>query len=312
MCDRWTALLTCCIFSWVVGNGMAGPPLAEIQKKVADGYAKVDKLSVSYLVYERYVGDEGQYDLGNIEYRFDRATKQLAIGADEGNPSLLIKNNRLFVLAFRKSLSAPTYLAVNKGAAIGWNDVNEAVREVRKDCPLFVEPIGSRFSSVVLPFLDGGMKRLFTEASEVLNGSDPKESLIFEMGNSDAIFAVGANQPKLDPKRGPFCVRTKNGSSTWTYAFDRFSGRLNAARHRAQRAGYRHPWPPIRDSHWQAGIIHGWRLRRPNGSVVRSAGRRETGRNRQSPQNISRSDRSDFEKRYRRYDRISKGSGRVA
>ena len=164
-----------------------------------------------------------------MAFRFDRSKKQLAIGGDEGVAFLLVKNNRLFVRVFRDAQGAPTYLVVEKPTAIGWDDVDAATQAIRMKCPLS-DPVPIRCSCILLPFLDGGMKRLFGEKSEMVNENDSTESMLFAWGNSDCRIGVGLDQPKLDPKRAPLCVRTKSGSAIWTYAFDRFSGMMNAVR----------------------------------------------------------------------------------
>src|SRR5580698_8667034 len=97
--------------------------VATFKQKVVDANAKVDKFSISCLCYERIVGpDDPQLCLGSVEYRFDRATKQFAIGAG-GLPVLYAKNNRLFVLAFREQPfpsehDGSTFLQVSKPAPI--------------------------------------------------------------------------------------------------------------------------------------------------------------------------------------------------
>ena len=223
-------VLACILLPAFVSAGSASPPLESIQKTVVDGYGRIDKLSISCLVYERIVGSEGQLALGTVEYRFDRATKQLAIG-NEGVPALLVKNKTLFVLAFRDENEVPTYLKIEKTAAINSRDVAVALQTVRAKCSLAEPPVCNCSACFASPFLDGGMDSLFSPATKVASDVDPKQALIFQLGHPDSpVFVVDdKSRPKLDPRKSPLCITTKDGSSIWAYAFDRAAGTMIAA-----------------------------------------------------------------------------------
>ena len=211
-------------------EGFADPPSAAVKKKIIDAYAKVDKLSISCFAYE--LSDDGERKhtaLGNVAYRFDRATKQLAIGA-EGVPWMLVNNGQLFLRAYRDEGGVGTYLEIDKPIAICSRDIDDAMRVIQKKCPLI--PPDSVPCCFVLPFLDGGAEKLFGAPAELLSENDPKGSLIFGIGHPEGRITIGplnAEQRKLDPKKTPLCTRTNHGSSTWEYAFDSDNGIMTAA-----------------------------------------------------------------------------------
>ncbi len=239
-------LFACTLISAIAGDRLATPTAAELRKAVTDGYGKVDRLSIScfFVDKENYEG-EPVLCMGSLEYRFDRQTRRLAIGAQQ-EPGLLVNGKEFFFVLWHENNGDPTYLKVNKTHPVRWNDVDETMRVVRKDCPLCEFSCCFACSGFVLPFLEGGVERLLPPNTKVLSLADPNQTArrialgeqeplgeqgIFGLGHPDYKVWIGypKETPNLDPKRFPICFKTEDKACTWTWAFDPQSGTLSAA-----------------------------------------------------------------------------------
>ena len=217
---------------------------------MVDSYARLDRYSVSCVIA---VIEKGQCSaLGSFAYRFDRGTNRLAIEGDE--TKLLVEGNRAFLLlSIDETTGVPTYLKIERRRPVSWRNIDDALAVIRKECP---STTGLSFynPSFALPFLDGGIDKLFSQKATALN-LDPKVAArlasdmsqtgefakhdktidwdveVFGIGHPDYKFFIGPppKKPKLDPKKFPICFRTEDAVSNWRYAFDPQAGTLSAA-----------------------------------------------------------------------------------
>ncbi len=240
-------VFTSLLLSFVAQLGWAEPTVEEIKRQAELAYAKIDKLSISCMVVLNEVLDvtnedgttsmtwDGTLGLGSCEFRFDRATKQLAIGS-EGVPGLLIADKKLWILAWSTEGEKPFYLEIENHRSIGLQEIDEAMQALATDCPWACQA-RSQCLSMVLPFLNGGMDRLFSKTAKILHPNGSLDDGILLMGHPDSKFMV-AEPPKLDPEKFPVCIQTIDGSSRWNYAFRRDTGLLSGAIGFVDRAKY--------------------------------------------------------------------------
>ncbi|MCE9529466.1 MAG: DUF4355 domain-containing protein [Planctomycetales bacterium] len=213
----------------VNANCWADPPLAEMQKSVHEAYRKIDRFSISCFAIQSVAGEDAASSMGSIEYRFDRAKNQLAIGT-EGVPYLLVQGKRLLLRVEYGDEDDSIYLAVEKPTSITWSDVDEARRTLRTHCPL-ADVTALCIPAFVLPFLADGEERLFSVNTQLLEEGDPQNRLSFGLGHPDAEIRIGGKeQPNLDSQRAPLCLSTEDRTATWAYAFDRHTGIMTGAR----------------------------------------------------------------------------------
>ncbi len=167
--------------------------------------------------------------MGSIEYRFDRRTRQLAIG-NQGEPGLLVKDRQLFLLVCCDDDEVPTYLEVTKNTSDHLEGhLKEALQLIRSECPL----AGGSFNvpCFVFPFLGGGTERLFPPDAKILKEGDADQAefaAIFDFGHPDfkhILVPKEDNPDKIDPKK-PVCIKTDDGTSAWAYAFEREPARF--------------------------------------------------------------------------------------
>ncbi len=207
----------------------AETPLEALRKSVADAYAKVDSLSISCFTFQRRLPEEAVYAMGSVEVRFSRATRQLAIGSD-GIPELLVEGNRLRLFATGEIVD-PVYLNVATNRPMTWDDVDAATTKVQRACTLG-QPSTTPSLAFALPFLEGGMDRLFTKTTTLIDAADQDGKFIVGIGHPEGKVWIGEQKalPKPDPARNPICVRTKSDAGTWEYAFNRETHLMTAAR----------------------------------------------------------------------------------
>lgn len=217
-----------------IGHALAAPPsISDVRRTVVDGYGKIDRFSVSCMLGIDEIIDRDPRKclrtvcLGSVEYRFDRATKRLAIASGVW-PELLIHGNKLFVGIWGGSAGSPIYVEVEKSNSVTWGDVDEALRSIRKQCPLALSD-RCHFPAFLYPFLDGGADRFFSASTRVLDESDPKDRAVISEAHPATPFIANGTKRRLDPQRLLVCIESQDASSKWTYAFDRKSGALSAA-----------------------------------------------------------------------------------
>lgn len=245
------SLLLVCIFQLAFGQtANAATAVAGVREAVAKSYAKIDRFWMLGGAFGTDGG--GGFTMVDIEFRFDRRTKQLAIGElGAATPFLLVKGNQAFLFLWRDKEEVSTYLQIENDRAITWKDIDGGWQVVQKECgPCagllhggIMNPIVcSAASRLVAPFLEDGLERMVSAESKMnLAPTDraaaeklveagklaAMEFMIVELGHPD--YRMIALPTKLDPKKFPICVTTEDKSSGWYYAFDRRTWMISGA-----------------------------------------------------------------------------------
>ena len=205
----------------------AASPVQQIQDQVVAGYKAVDEFSVVYLVMVNEVGPKAaSFGGGPMAYRYSRTRKKLAIG-HYGIPMLLVNGNRAFIWLWANEGKTGTYLEFKKSHAIGWSDIDEAMRLIEQQCPLVGIPF--YLPGPLLPYLDGGVEQLFSKKTQILKRDDRDTELIFIYGHTDGKVLKALDVSNLDPKQFPRCIKTEDAVSAWKYAFHHETGLMSAA-----------------------------------------------------------------------------------
>ena len=163
-----------------------------------------------------------------MAYRYSRERKKLAIGLGGGSdPMLLVDGKHVFIWLWNNEDKTSTYLEFKKSHAIGWSDIDEAMRLIEQQCPLVGIPF--YLPGPLLPYLDGGVEQLFSKKTQILKRDDRDAELIFIYGHTDGKVLKTSNVSNLDPQKFPRCIKTEDAVSAWKYAFHHETGLISAA-----------------------------------------------------------------------------------